>query len=68
MFNRLLKTIAAACAVSLLGASTAPAADKVKAGTSGLALLWTFIETGAKAGTWQNTESKWSGWRLPATP
>jgi ABC-type nitrate/sulfonate/bicarbonate transport system substrate-binding protein len=46
-------TCAIACTLSLLGTSASLAADKLKVGTSGLALLWTFIDTGTKAGTWQ---------------
>lgn len=53
MSSRILSAVAAACAVSLFSAHGALAADKVKAATSGLALLWTFIDTGTKAGTWQ---------------
>ena len=34
-------------------APCAHAADKIKIGTSGIALLWTFIDAGAKAGVWR---------------
>ncbi|MDB5572015.1 MAG: ABC-type nitrate/sulfonate/bicarbonate transport system, substrate-binding protein [Hyphomicrobiales bacterium] len=51
---RALRTGALSLAVaSLLGAGPALALDKVRAGTSGLALLWSFIEAGSKVGTWQ---------------
>jgi NitT/TauT family transport system substrate-binding protein len=65
MSSRLLRTQTIACAIactlSLLGTSASLAADKVKAGSSGLALLWTFIDSGTKAGIWQkyNIEVEW---------
>ncbi len=39
--------------LAALAVFPARAADKVKIGTSGLALLWTFIDAGTKAGTWR---------------
>ncbi len=34
-------------------AAPAVAADKIRLGTSGIALLWTFVQTGMKLGIWQ---------------
>ncbi|HEV2570553.1 MAG TPA: ABC transporter substrate-binding protein [Beijerinckiaceae bacterium] len=57
MFNRPRRTTAGRFAIAIglitLFAAPAVAADKVRAGTSGLALLWTFIDSGTKAGIWQ---------------
>ena len=57
MFDRQRRTTAGRFAIALslitLFAAPAAAADKVRAGTSGLALLWTFIDSGTKAGIWQ---------------
>ena len=48
-----MKRILLGAIASAMLAVPALAADKVKIGTSGLALLWTFIDAGTKAGTWQ---------------
>ena len=48
-----MKRILLGAIASAMLAAPALAADKVKIGTSGLALLWTFIDAGTKAGTWQ---------------
>jgi NitT/TauT family transport system substrate-binding protein len=49
----LLKSRVSIAAALFFLVAPALAADKVKVGTSGLALLWTFIDAGTKAGTWQ---------------
>ncbi len=48
-----ISRVAIALFAFVVAGGPALAVDRVKVGTSGLALLWTFIDAGTKAGTWQ---------------
>ena len=49
----LARAIASLAILFAFQASPALALDKIRLGTSWIALLWTFIQSGMKAGTWQ---------------
>jgi NitT/TauT family transport system substrate-binding protein len=51
--TRLLTTVLAAGAALLAAVAPAAALDKVRAGTSGIAIIWTTIDAGTEAGIWK---------------